>query len=222
MPGRITLLLEQFRDGHPIGEAADRRILGEGGGKLRGHETGAARATCDAGGVALQEPRAFGREPVNVRRPGIRMPVTGEVAPTQVIGEEKDDVGRLARREGHTGSSDAKYQRKQEFFHDLSADEGTAPRVTSIAASPVSTQMKPDPSVCIPWLNSTCRKSSETPCPPLHPRGSGHKGHPSCPKRAVTIAPLPSARYLKFEARITPTSLHTSAPAPATTPSCRS
>ena len=51
-------------------------------------------------------------------------------------------------------------------------------------------------------FNSPCCKSSETPRPRLRQHCSASQMvMPSGPKRAVTVAPFPSARYLKFRSR---------------------
>ena len=46
------------------------------------------------------EVRSFARQPVQIRRLQPRMPVTGKVAPTPVIGVDEDDIRFLGRRIG--------------------------------------------------------------------------------------------------------------------------
>ena len=64
---------------------------------LAGHQSGAARTTRHARHVRLCEPRAFLGQPIQSRRLRIRMPIATEIAVTQVISENENDVGFLRR-----------------------------------------------------------------------------------------------------------------------------
>jgi len=69
------------------------------GGEVACHHGGAARRTNPAGDGEAMEISALGRQPVDIRRLDIRMPVTAKIAPAPVIGKDEEDV-RFSSRSG--------------------------------------------------------------------------------------------------------------------------
>jgi hypothetical protein len=63
----------------------------------------------------LKEARAFAGELVEVRRLRIRMAVTREVAPPEIVGEKEDDV--RPRRVGGEGGERQEKERGEERVH---------------------------------------------------------------------------------------------------------
>jgi hypothetical protein len=76
----------------------------------------------------LREPHAVGREVVDVRRPDLGLPVTAEVTPTEVVGEDEHDVGaRWLRRKtdrGDDGHEQGGDEARQRTASDLVAMAG--------------------------------------------------------------------------------------------------
>ena len=105
--GRVTLLFQQFRQRPLVGvqpmivprkqDASDSHALRD----ASGHQRGASRRA-DRGDVEAGELRPFLRHAIEVRRADIRCAVTPEIAVTQIIRQNDDDV-RLLRSLGGTG-----------------------------------------------------------------------------------------------------------------------
>ena len=61
-------------------------------GKVPGHYRRAARRTNSTGNCEAMEIGAFLCQPVNVRRLDVRMPVTAQVTPAPIVGEDKENI----------------------------------------------------------------------------------------------------------------------------------
>ena len=62
------------------------------GWKLTGHHGSPARRTDPTGNSKTSEIRTFFRQPVDVRRLHIRMPVTTQVSPSPVVSKDEQDI----------------------------------------------------------------------------------------------------------------------------------
>src|SRR4051812_36185448 len=80
----------------PEGEVEEPRV-GRAPAVLAGNEGAPARAADGGPGLRLGDPPPAGREPVEVRRLHLLLAVAPEVAVPEVVGEDEDDVRRLAR-----------------------------------------------------------------------------------------------------------------------------
>ena len=78
---------------------------------------GTGRRTYPAGGVALRETHPLLGELVEIGCLDDRMPVTGEVSPAQVVGQEYDKVGRLILGLHQAGEDEAAEKGKQFSVH---------------------------------------------------------------------------------------------------------
>src|SRR2546425_9693652 len=90
----VTGRLEDFCHGEVGGIQRHARVAANPrvSGMLTGHQTTTRRRADRAASVALSEMHPFLRKPVNVRRLDSFLPVTTEVAVTEVVGENENDV----------------------------------------------------------------------------------------------------------------------------------
>ena len=89
----VSLPVEPGSSPDPVGDSVT-------GGVFPGHNAGAGGRADLAGGVAMSEADAFFRDTIDVRRLVVGAAFNGEVPDSQVIGEDKENIGSSGKRMG--------------------------------------------------------------------------------------------------------------------------
>ena len=114
----VAGFLQELRDGdgarfHAVLTFLARRALhivahGRMAEMLAGHERATARRTDAATCIEIRELHPLRRDAVEVRRLDLRLPVAAEVAPSEVVGQDEDDVGSCPVRSLRGGAQRAR------------------------------------------------------------------------------------------------------------------
>ncbi len=89
-----TKAIQAIDSAHFLHPFTDFKDLNSRGARVMTREDGAARRCADgAAGIELREAQTFGGHAIETRRSEMRLAVDTEIAVTEVVGKDDDDVG---------------------------------------------------------------------------------------------------------------------------------